>query len=90
MAGVLVILQVRPESPEVDINALAEKVKKKVEESGKFKVLELRIEPFAFGLNVIRMKVVIPEEEGAQDYLESIIKSVEGVEDVEVELFTRI
>ena len=90
MGEVYLALEIRPESAEINVEELLEKIKQKLAESEKIKILEASIEPFVFGLKVIKLKVIIPEEEGAQDYLEAIIKGVEGVEDVIVEDFSRV
>ena len=81
MGDVAVALKIMPTSPEVDL----EKIKDEI--SSKTKVQDSKIEPLAFGLKQLKILVVIPDQ-GGTDKLEAELKSIEGVESVEVENVT--
>ncbi len=89
MARVAVIAKVYPDSPEADLNKLLETIKSKLPEG--FEVIDTREVPIAFGLKALQLAVAIPEEtEGGTEELESILRSVEGIQEVEIESVTRI
>jgi elongation factor 1-beta len=84
MTNVIVTLKLMPSSPEVDLNALQEEVKKHILEfagEGEIKVTE---EPVAFGLKSLNIIFIMDESLGSPDALEETIKGVEGVQSVEV------
>ncbi len=89
MARVAVIAKVYPESTEIDLSELLSKIKSKLPEG--FEVIDSREVPIAFGLKALQLAVAIPEEtEGGTEELESLLRSVEGVQEVEIESVTRI
>jgi translation elongation factor 1B (aEF-1B) len=48
-------------------------------------------EPLAFGIKALKILVSMPEDyEGGTDALEEAVRSVQGVEDVQVEAVTRL
>ena len=81
MGSVAVSIKVMPSSSDVDMEKLRKEVSKKV------KIQDSKIEPIAFGLNALKLMVVIPDAVGV-DSLERDIRSVEGVGEVEVESVT--
>ncbi len=89
MARVAVVLKVLPNSIDVDLSALLEKIKKAL--PSEFEVMGSGEEPIAFGLKALKLIVAIPEEtEGGTEQLEQILKSIEEVEEVEVEAVHRM
>jgi elongation factor 1-beta len=82
MGNVAVALKIMPESPEIDL----EKVKAEI--SKKIKLQDSKIEPIAFGLNMLRILVIVPDKETGD--LENKIKEVKGVSDVETESATLV
>jgi len=84
MGDVAIALKIMPKSPEVDL----EKIKEEI--SSKVKVQDSKIEPLAFGLNVLKVMIVRPDTGGGTDDLENMVKEIEGVENVEVENVTLI
>jgi elongation factor 1-beta len=82
MGNVAVALRIMPESLETDL----EKVKAEI--SKKIKLQDSKIEPIAFGLKALKILVIVPDKETGD--LESKIKSVKGVSDVETESVTLV
>lgn len=82
MGNVAVALKIMPESPETDL----EKVKAEI--SKKIKIQDAKIEPIAFGLNMLRILVIVPDKETGE--LENKIREVKGVSDIETESATLV
>jgi elongation factor 1-beta len=82
MGNVAVALKIMPESPEIDL----EKVKAEI--SKKIKIQDAKIEPIAFGLNMLRILVIVPDKETGE--LENKIREVKGVSDIETESATLV
>ncbi len=82
MGNVAVSLKVMPESPDIDLEKIKGDISKKIE------VKDSKIEPVAFGLNVLKILIVVPDEE--IENIKNEIKSVNGVSEVEIESSTLI
>lgn len=82
----LIVLKVMPEEVGEE-NRIEKEI---VEKIGKeFEVKETKIEPVAFGLNAIKVAVLLPEkQEEKAGIIEEKIKRINGVSDVTVELMT--
>jgi translation elongation factor aEF-1 beta len=74
-----------PEGPEVDIDALEERVRATVSEAGA-ELHGIVIKPFAFGLMAMETTVMIPDKVGGgiADKVEEALTDVEGVQSVEL------
>ncbi len=83
MANVIVALKIMPKSPDEDLKKIEEEVEKEVSSFGA-EVGKVEIEPLAFGLNVLKIFVIMDEKKGDTEPLEDKIKSVKGIESVEV------
>ena len=89
MARVAVVLKVFPNSVEIQPSDLLERIKSKLPEN--YEIMGSGEEPIAFGLKALKVIISIPEEsEGGTESLEQFIKSIEGVEEVEVETVHRL
>jgi len=85
MGKVLVIYNIKPESPDTDIEAVQEEVKK-VEFFDK-----LEVKPFMFGMSLISASFIIPDQtEGGTDSVEEKLKGVPGVQSIEQAAFTLV
>ena len=84
MAEVLVTYRILPKDQNVNVEKLLEEIKKK------FNVYSSEIQPIAFGIKAIILKVILPEEEGSTDKFEREIKGIEGVGEVNIIETTRI
>ncbi|MGQ4834590.1 MAG: elongation factor 1-beta [Candidatus Asgardarchaeia archaeon] len=79
---VLVQLDVMPSSIEIDLEKLKEKIKEKL--GKKYEILNYSIEPVAFGLKKLKLNIIMDHDIGSTDELEELIRTVEGVEDIQV------
>ena len=89
MAKVLVVAKVYPSDINIDLDELADKIRKKLPEEAD--IARSAKEPIAFGLTALKLYILIPEEtEGGTEKVEEALRSVEGVEEVEIELVQRV
>jgi len=81
MAEMITTYKVMPESPEVDLDGLTEKIRAIPD----IRVNSVEKEPIAFGLVALKVAVVTEEsEEGAPEEILGSIKALEGVREVEI------
>ncbi|MEM0093763.1 MAG: elongation factor 1-beta [Thermofilum sp.] len=88
MSQVAALVRVLPEDAEIK----AEELYKSIVEllPSKFKVIEHRAEPIAFGIEALLLLVLMPENiEGGTEELEQALMSVKGVGQVDVLRVTR-
>lgn len=85
MGTVAIKYRVMPEGPEVDLDALEERVRATVTEAGA-ELHSIDIKPFAFGLNSMETTVMMPDKVGGgiADKVEEALTNVEGVQSVEL------
>ena len=84
MAQVVVTLKIMPESPETDLNNIESQAKAKIIDFSQTKETKTELEPIAFGLKAIKIIFVMDENKGSTDALEESIKTISGVNSVEV------
>ncbi|BEP17987.1 elongation factor 1-beta [Pyrofollis japonicus] len=89
MAKVLVVTTVYPSSTDIDLDQLVEKIKSQLPKD--YSITRYDKVPIAFGLNALKLYILIPEEsEGGTSKLEEILQNVEGIEEIEIEAVHRI
>ncbi|MFN4045881.1 MAG: elongation factor 1-beta [Acidilobaceae archaeon] len=89
MARVAVAVKVFPSGVDVDINDLRERIRSSL--PPQYTLVGSGEVPIAFGYRALRVVITMPEEtEGGTEELENVIRSVDGVEEVEVEVVHRI
>lgn len=89
VAKLLVVLKILPTDINIDLNNLVSKIRESLPEG--YELMKHDVLPIAFGLNALRLYVLMPEEEeGGTEKLEETIKKVEGVSEVEVEMLHRM
>ena len=88
MGKVAATLKVMPNSPEVDLDALEQRLAGSLPEGAKLNKVER--EDVAFGLVALLSTVVVPDDAGGTDAVEEAFGAVEGVESVGVENVTLI
>jgi len=82
MAQVLLILKILPTGIEVNLEDLVKKIQGSLKED--IKMRNHSIEPLAFGIHYLKAEFIVDDKEGQMDALESSVKSVEGVSELEV------
>ena len=88
MANVIISLKVMPESPEVNLTDLKDKVKSEIEKFGGL-VGRVEEEPIGFGLVSLIFTFNLPEDKSDLDPLEEAIKKIDGAISTEVVSITR-
>jgi len=82
MAQILLILKILPTGIEVNLEDLVKKIQGSLKEG--IKMRNHSIEPLAFGIHYLKAEFVVDDKAGQMDALESSVKSVEGVSELEV------
>ena len=88
MGKVAAKIKVMPASPEIDLDALQERLESSLPEGAKINGVER--EEVAFGLVALYPTVIVPDDAGGTETVEETFSSVEGVESVGVENVGRI
>jgi elongation factor 1-beta len=88
MGKVAAVLKVMPQDPEVDLDALQERLEESLPEGAKINNVDR--DNVAFGLIALLPTVVVPDDAGGTDAVEEAFSGVEGVESVAVEEVGRI
>ena len=88
MGKVAAQLKVMPGDPEVDLDALEERLSASLPEGAK--INGFAREDVAFGLVALLPTVVVPDDAGGTEAVEEAFADVEGVESVKVESVGRI
>lgn len=88
MGKVAAKLKVMPQSPEVDLDALEERLEDALPEGARINGFER--DDIAFGLVALLPTVIVPDDAGGTEAVEESLTGVEGVESVAVENVGRI
>ncbi len=88
MGKVLTVLNIIPENQDVNLNSVCEKIKSSLPDNIKYH--DSKIEPFAFGVNTLKISFLLDDSEGGMDILEKLIKNIDGVGEISVEHLTLI
>lgn len=88
MGKVAAAIKVMPQSPEVDLDELQEKLEQNLPEGAKIKGFER--DDVAFGLVALIPTVIVPDDTGGTEAVEEAFTAVEGVESVSVENVGRL
>jgi elongation factor 1-beta len=88
MGKVAAKVKVMPQSPDVDLDALQDRLEQSLPEGAKIKGFER--DEVAFGLVALLPTVVVPDDAGGTEAVEEAFIGVEGVESVSVENVGRI
>ena len=78
MAKMFVTLKIMPESPEIDLDAIRQKIKIIVAKYGGDLLDKDELEPVAFGLNALKLIFYIDETKGSDDISDEA-SQIEGV-----------
>ena len=88
MGKVAARMKVMPQSPEIDLDALQERLENSLPEGAKISRVDR--DDVAFGLVALLPTVIIPDDAGGSDAVEEAFSQVEGVESVKVDQVGRI
>ena len=88
MGKVAAKMKVMPNSPEVDLDDLQERLEDSLPEGAKINGFER--DDVAFGLVALLPTVIVPDDAGGTEAVEEAFSDVEGVESVAVENVGRI
>ena len=88
MGKVAAKVKVMPESPEIDLDDLQERLEDSLPEGAKINGFER--DDVAFGLIALLPTVIVPDDAGGTEAVEEAFIDVEGVESVSVENVGRI
>ena len=88
MGKVAAKIKVMPQSPDVDLDALQERLEGALAEGAKINGFER--DDVAFGLVALFPTVIVPDDSGGTEAVEEAFTGVEGVESVAVENVGRI
>jgi len=88
MGEVLARIKIMPESPEIDLEELKEKMRKGMPPGAKLQ--KISEEPVAFGLKALITDVIVEDSEGGTDEIEDFISSLEGVSSIQIVSLTRL
>ncbi len=88
-AEVALVYRVLPDSADVDLAKLKQEIKGKLEP--KYKVDKIEEEPIGFGITALKVYIRHPEsDEYTSDEVEDLLRSVQGVGNIELEYFSRL
>ena len=88
MGKVAAVMKVMPQSPDVDLDALENRLGESLPEGAKINSVER--DDVAFGLVALMTTVIVPDDAGGTEAVEEAFGNVEGVESVSVAEVGRI
>ena len=88
MGKVAASVKVMPQSPDVDLDDLQERLEQSLPEGAKINGVER--DDVAFGLVALLPTVIVPDDAGGTEAVEESFSGVDGVESVAVENVGRI
>ncbi|WP_380677523.1 elongation factor 1-beta [Salinigranum sp. GCM10025319] len=88
MGKVAAKIKVMPNSPDIDLDALQERLEESLPEGAKINGFER--DNVAFGLVALLPTVIVPDDAGGTEAVEESFAGVDGVESVSVENVGRI
>jgi elongation factor 1-beta len=88
MGKVAAKMKVMPQSPEIDLDELQDRLEESLPEGAKIKGFER--DDVAFGLVALLPTVIVPDDAGGTEAVEEAFTEVEGVESVAVETVGRL
>ncbi|MCD6276349.1 MAG: elongation factor 1-beta [Thermoplasmata archaeon] len=83
MGDVLVTYKIMPSGVDVNFEKMKEEVKNRVGDIGK--IAEFDLQPIAFGLKALVVKIIVKDEGGITDKIEEELSKIKGVQGVVVE-----
>jgi elongation factor 1-beta len=88
MGKILIAYKIFPSESTVNLELLQEKIKKQISDyTSTHKFAE---EPIAFGLSALKVTMIVPEEEGILEKMESRLNELEEIGQIETLGITRL
>ena len=84
MAKAIITFKIMPESPEVDLETVSKKAQDIAKKAGSIGEMQVKIEPFAFGLKVVLILAMYDVEGADFDAIAERMGLIEGVQTAEV------
>ena len=88
MGDVAAAIKVRPQSPDIDLEELQDRLEAALPEGAEISGVER--DDVAFGLTALIPTVIVPDEEGGTETVEEAFAGVDGVKSVSVENVGRL
>ena len=88
MGEVAITFEVMPEGIEIDLNQMKTSIESNINNFCQIQSAEEK--PIAFGLKALLMTVVVQDEDGVMDMLETKIGDVDGVQNAKVVTLTKL
>jgi elongation factor 1-beta len=88
MGDVAAAIKVMPQSPDIDLEELQDRLEAALPEGAEISGVER--DDVAFGLTALIPTVIVPDEEGGTETVEEAFAGVDGVESVSVENVGRL
>ncbi|MEI7826630.1 MAG: elongation factor 1-beta [Euryarchaeota archaeon] len=88
MGEVAVQLKIMPNSPEVDLKSLSDRITYQVAQCGR--IYSYEVQPIAFGLKALILTVIVEDKEGGTEAVEASISEIKEVESIQVVAVTRM
>jgi elongation factor 1-beta len=88
MGEVAVQLKIMPNSPDVDLKGLSDRITSQIADYGR--LYSCDEQPIAFGLKALIITVIVEDKEGGTEAVESSISEIDEVESVQVVAVTRM
>jgi len=89
LADVISVIKIYPKDLLSDFTELVNKISSNL--PSRYKILRYETEDLAYGYKTLRLFIVFPEEtEGGTEEIENILRGLDEVEEIEVELVTRV
>ena len=88
MGEVAITYRIMPESTDIDLRELGDKVKDASKDIAKIQGMQEK--PIAFGLTALLIRVIIEDKEGGPEEIENALNGISGVQTVEVMDMTRL
>ncbi len=82
MGKVAISYNIMPENPDVDLSSLSDSIKGKMPKGAELKGLV--VTPVAFGLNAIKILVIVDDAAGIADEVEKNLSTLDGIQSVDV------
>ncbi|RLE73113.1 MAG: elongation factor 1-beta [Thermoprotei archaeon] len=77
MAENALLIEIIPDDPDVNLDEILKKIQDTLPADVTLK--DYKVEPFVFGLNKLKIMLIIPEKEGLTTEIEETINSIPGI-----------